>query len=285
VIAVVVLTHNRLELLRRCVDNVLLRTSELTSEVVIWNNASTDGTRDYLDSISDPRFRVVHHPENLAMNGLKSGIELTAQPYLIELDDDVVDAPERWDATLLDAYRRLPKIGFLCASIAENPDDAASRYIKYMREEVGAYTPREINGVRILQGSVGGACTMTSRELYDEVGGFKEHRRFPYWRPDIPYQRAIRKLGYQSAFLADLEVRHDGGWTAAQPPPKLAYHRYERRRRARRDLFKRAILALPYAPALNRRFNWFDPPMPRYDPKAFAPESRSAPSHRRTTTK
>lgn len=284
-IAVVVLTHNRLELLRRCVENVLLRTSELTREVVIWNNASDDGTHEYLESISDPRFVVVHHPENLAMNALRRAIERTAEPYLIELDDDIVEAPERWDATLLDAYRRLPEMGFLCAGIAENPDDAASRYIKYMREEVGAYTPREIGGVRILQGSVGGACTMTSRELYERVGGFEEHRRFAYWRPDIPYQRAIRKLGYQSAFLADLEVRHEGGWTAEQPPPKLAYHRHERRRRTRRDVVKRVILAFPYAAALNRRFQWFDPPLPRYDPAAFLPDGQAAPSHQSTSTK
>ena len=284
-IAVVVLTHNRLDLLRRCVENVLLRTSKLTKEVVIWNNASTDGTREYLDSLSDPRFRPVHHPENLAMNGLRRAIELTSEPFLIELDDDIVDAPEAWDATLLDAYRRLPEIGFLCAGIAENADDAASTYIKYMREEIGAYRQKEINGVRILQGSVGGACTMTSRDLYERVGGFREHRRFPYWRPDIPYQRAIRKLGYESAFLADLKVRHEGGWTSALPPPKLAYHSYERRRRARRDRVKRVILVIPFAAALNRRFQWFDPPMPRYDPEAFRPEGAATASHEPTSTR
>lgn len=283
-IAVVVLTHNRLDLLRRCVDNVLLRTSDWTKEIVIWNNDSTDGTHGYLDSITDPRFTVVHHPENLAMNALRRAIDVTTQPYLIELDDDVVEAPTRWDATLLEAYKRLPDIGFLCAGIAENPNDAASRYIEFMRDEIGAYTTREINGVRILQGSVGGACTMTSRDLYERVGGFKEHRRFDYWRPDVPYQRAIRKLGYESAFLVDLEVRHEGGWSSSQPNPKRDYHRHERRLRARKDFVKRLLLAIPYVAALNRRFQWFDPPMPRYDPKAFVPE-RAASSHQRTPTK
>jgi O-antigen biosynthesis protein len=284
-IAVVVLTHNRVDLLRRCVENVLLRTSELTTEIVIWNNASTDGTRVYLESLSDPRFSAVHHPENLAMNGLRPAIQRTTAPYLIELDDDVVEAPERWDATLLDAYRRLPEIGFLCASIAENLDDAASTYIKYMREQIGAYTPREVNGVRILEGSVGGACTMTSRDLYERVGGFKQHRRFPYWRPDIPYQRAIRKLGYDSAFLTDLHVRHEGGWPAASPAPKTDYHRYEQRRNRRRNLVKRVILALPYAAALNRRFQWFDPPLPRYDPGAYLGDGATSRSHQPTSTK
>ena len=43
-IAIVVLTHNRVELLRKCVENVLLRTSGETREIVIWDNGSTDGT-------------------------------------------------------------------------------------------------------------------------------------------------------------------------------------------------------------------------------------------------
>ena len=45
-IAVVVLTHNRVHLLPKCVENVLLRTSAATREIVIWNNASTDGTAE-----------------------------------------------------------------------------------------------------------------------------------------------------------------------------------------------------------------------------------------------
>jgi GT2 family glycosyltransferase len=275
VIAIAVLTHNRLPVLRQCVENVVARTSELTSEIVIWNNSSEDGTREYLASLSDPRLKIVNHAENIAMNAIGRAFRLTTAPYLIELDDDVVDAPERWDETLLAAYRRLPRIGLLCASIAYDPDDPASRYLKYMREEVGAYVAREINGVRILEGSVGGACTMTSRALYDRVGGFKEHRRYPYWRPEIPFQRAMRKLGYYSAFLADLEVRHQGGSETKPPRPKAVYHEYEYRSRARKNVVKRMILSVPFAAALNRRYRWFDPPMPKYDPLAYGAEARA----------
>jgi len=67
VIAVVVLTHNRCELLRRCVEDVLLRTSEKTREIVIWDNGSQDGTREYLDLVTDARIRVVHSPDNVGM--------------------------------------------------------------------------------------------------------------------------------------------------------------------------------------------------------------------------
>ena len=276
-IAIVVLTHNRVHLLRRCVENVLLRTSELTTEVVIWDNASTDGTREYLQSLDDSRFEIVYHDANLAMNALPRALRRTSAPYMVEVDDDVVDAPPRWDETLLDGYRRLPQIGFLCANIAYDPTDAASRYLHYMREEIGAYTPQEINGVRILRGPVGGACTMTSRELYDRIGGFKEHRRFPYWRPDIPYQRALRRLGYDSAFLTDLEIRHEGGPQHSSPPAaKLQYHAYEEKVTARKDAVKRVLLAVPFVARLNQRRGWFPPPIPPYDPEQYDPDERGS---------
>lgn len=275
-IAVVLLTHNRVHLLRQCVENVLARTSELTREIVVWNNASSDGTRAYLDSLDDARLRVVHSPENLAMNALPRAIRLTGAPYLVELDDDVVDAPDRWDATLLDAFERMPDVGWLGGSIAYDPSDAASRYLHYLREQVGAYAEDEIDGLRILRGPVGGACTMTSRELHDRVGGFREHRRHMYWRPDIPYRRAIAKLGYDSAFLVDLEVRHRGGAGHSEPPrPKLEYHTHELISRARKDRVKRALLAIPPMAALNRRYRWFDPPLPAYDPEEYDPESQA----------
>ena len=92
-IAIVVLTNNRVELLRQCVENVLARTSPKTREIVVWDNASTDGTRTILDSLIDPRLRVVHHPSNIGQNAYARAFATTSAEYMIELDDDVVDAP------------------------------------------------------------------------------------------------------------------------------------------------------------------------------------------------
>src|SRR5438105_7965322 len=122
-IAVVVLTYNRLHLLQRCVEDVLLRTSRKTREIVIWNNASTDGTREYLDTLSDPRFRVVHHDENIGQNAYALAFRGTASDYLVEVDDDIIDAPPDWDAALLEAYNRLPTVGYLAANLRDDAHD------------------------------------------------------------------------------------------------------------------------------------------------------------------
>jgi GT2 family glycosyltransferase len=273
VISIIAVTHNRAHLLRLCVEQVLGRTSPLTTEIVIWDNASTDGTREYLDSLEDPRVRIVHHPENIAMNARARAFRLVHGEYLIELDDDVVEAPPDWDETLLNAYRRLPQIGRLAANLAYDPNDVASRYLRYMREEQGAYPLREVNGVWILDGTPGGACTMTSRELYERVGGYREHGHLPYWRPEIPYEKEMRKLGYESALLAELEVRHAGGGHYSEiPKAKIDYHAHELKVRRRKDAVKRLLLRIPLAAAVNARFRWIDPPAPQYDPETYDPD-------------
>jgi GT2 family glycosyltransferase len=259
VISVVVLTHDRVHLLRKCVANVLARTSHATSEIVIWNNASTDGTDEYLASLADPRIRVVNHPKNIGQNAYAEAFALTTQPYMIELDDDVTDAPEHWDATLLDAFQRLPRVGFLAANLVDDPNDEASYVMHHYRSD--AYTRVEENGVRLLKGPTGGGCTMTSRELHDRVGGFRQAKGHVFWLEDQAYVEDIGRLGYEAAFLEDLRVHHTGGPYYAPPSPeKAAYWDAFVRRRVRKIMVKRVLLRLPLVGRLNERLGWFEPP-------------------------
>ena len=260
-IAIVLITHNRAHLLRRCVENVLGRTSALTREIVVWDNGSTDGTRAYLATVADDRMRVVHHPENIGMNGYARAVRHTTQPYLIELDDDVVEAPRRWDETLLNAFRRLPRMGYLSAALVYDPNDAASRWIRYLREVRNAYVECEEEGLRLLEGPTGGACTITSREIYDGVGGFRERPRRVFYREDADYVRRLRRAGYRSAILATLEVSHAGGDIySKQSTEKLRHQQREWAWIARKDRVKRMLLRLPGFAAINVRFGLFDPP-------------------------
>src|SRR5215208_2768028 len=151
-IAVIVLTHNRAHLLERCVEDVLLRTSDATREIIIWDNASEDGTGDCLSRIEDPRIRIVRHPENIGTNAYAPAVELTTAPYIVELDDDVIEAPHGWDATLLEAFQKIPKIGYLVADLKEDPNDSAYRYLQYAKEERNVFTRKEFAGFTILAG-------------------------------------------------------------------------------------------------------------------------------------
>jgi GT2 family glycosyltransferase len=255
-IAVVVLTHNRVDLLHKCVENVLLRTSEATREIVIWDNASPDSTEAYLGSLVDPRIRVVISDENIGQNAYARAFGLTTAPYLIELDDDVVDAPPDWDRTMLDAFKRLPDIGFLAADLEDDPHDLASRYRHHIRPH--EYTLVEEHGVRLLHGPAGGGCAITSRELNERVGGFRQDKKQVFWLEDQAYIADLEQIGFRAAVLADLRVHHTGGPHYTKTPKEKAeyWQRWERRL-ARRAAVKRALVHVPFVRRLNARFGWF----------------------------
>lgn len=258
-IAVVVLTHDRVHLLRQCVENVLARTSTLTSEIVIWNNGSIDGTREYLDSLDDPRIRVFHHQTNIGQNAYAEAFKLTKAPYMLELDDDMIDAPDEWDRSLLEAYERLPQIGFLAANLVDNPHDQASRVMYHERAHL--YETAVVNGVTLLTGPVGGGCAITSRELHDRVGGFRQDKKRVFWLEDEAYVRDIGRLGFGAAYLKDVRLLHaGGGYYAQESSAKHEYWSTYFRRRARKSALKRLLLKLPFMGPLNDRYQWFRPP-------------------------
>ena len=257
-IAVVVLTHNRLHLLQQCVENVLLRTSDATREIIIWDNASQDGTAEYLQSLDDPRIRVVRSERTSGRTPMPE-LSLTTAPYFIELDDDVTDAPAGWDATMLDAFKRLPEVGFLAADLEDDPNDVASKYRHHIRPH--EYTLVERNGVRLLEGPVGGGCAMTSRELNERVGGFREDKKQVFWLEDAAYIEDIERIGFRAAVLADLRVHHTGGpYYGALSAEKSAFWASYWKKRARRAAIKKLVFRLPFFRRLNARFNWFVAP-------------------------
>lgn len=247
----------------------MLRTSPATHEIVIWNNASEDETRTYLAGVMDPRIKVVHHEKNIGTNAYAHAAALTSSPYIVEVDDDVIEAPHHWDKTMLDAFLKIPNIGYLVADLKEDPNDSAYRYLQHVKERRNVFTPKEIHGVRILEGPTGSGCAMTSRDVYDRVGGFRQHKKLVFWHEAAAYVRDVRKLGYRTAILEDLKVWHAGSPYYSSPSrSKVEFHDHRARSNARKDLAKKIALRVPFVAALNDRYRWFDPP-DRYEPPQF----------------
>src|SRR5687767_5440011 len=66
-VAAVVVTHNRVELLQRCIRHIVDQTKSLDAIYVV-NVASADGTRDFLDSSNLP-IKPIHLTENVGGGG------------------------------------------------------------------------------------------------------------------------------------------------------------------------------------------------------------------------
>lgn len=266
-ISVILVTHNRLHLLELCVERVLSKLSGQTREIIIWNNASTDATRPYLDQLTDVRLHVVHHDKNIGTNAYARACALATQPYLIELDDDIIDAPDGWDLRLLQAFQQADKLDFLAANVVDDGKSIAAQLM--YREWHHMYTPFENNGVPLLAGPTGGYCTITSRAIYDAVGGFREDPHFVYWHEDAAYAAAVQRAGYGIAVLADLKVFHASGPAYSSDPDvarlKDEYFTWRAKRQAQRDQLKRVFERIPPIRWLNRRLRFYTPG-DRYSP-------------------
>ena len=68
---------------------------------------------------------------------VRARFALATQPYLIELDDDVIEAPSA-DEHLLDASLRIPMMGYRSAALADDPKDSQAQYMQYLRTERNA---------------------------------------------------------------------------------------------------------------------------------------------------
>ena len=124
-----------------------------------------------------------------------------------------------------------------------------------------AYSTSEMNGIRLKFGPTGGGCSITSRELHDRVGGFRENAKEVFWLEDAAYIADIEKLGYRAAYLDELKVLHAGGpYYSATTPEKSKYWNDFYRRVARKNAVKRVLLRVPTVEWLNGRYGWFQPP-------------------------
>lgn len=263
-ISIILVTYNRLHLLRKCVENVLFRTSDKTREIIIWNNGSTDGTKEYLDDLKEIRLKIVHHKTNIGTNAFARAFSLanSDSDYFIELDDDVIDAPYEWDRYLLDAFLKLPNMGFLAANVVDDGKSIAAD-VMYRRDKY-LYECKNINGVNIMFGPTGGWCTMTSREIYGRVGGFKENPQFTFWHEDGAYVAALKKSGYSFGILKDLKVFHASGpYYSADENIRKEKEKYytwrtkARRVQARKDMVKKLLNNIKLIRMLNNKYHFY----------------------------
>ena len=79
--------YNAMPYLPEAVDSLLNQTLQ-DFQLIIVNDGSTDGSSDYLESLTDPRIQLIHQENggcNVASNVV---IKLCNTPYLARMDAD-----------------------------------------------------------------------------------------------------------------------------------------------------------------------------------------------------
>jgi glycosyltransferase involved in cell wall biosynthesis len=204
---IVMVTHNRLDYTKRTLEN-LLHTIEVPHFIIVADNASTDGTQDYLKMMSDKGKinYVITNKENLYPGkATNQAWELGTMYYpeathLMRLDNDMALA-EGWDYVVEKYFDRIPKLGQLGLDWGPMNDPDAK---KFEEEHKGMI-------INPFPGNVGGTMVMR-RELFED--GIRYDETPWSHTKEVPTAQEDAKLS------ADI---HDKGWLFGHSTEKIAW--------------------------------------------------------------
>lgn len=207
-VSILLPTYNRCAYLQRGIPSLLAAVEELSVQVIVWNNNSSDGTQDFLESINDDRVTVVNHPKNIGINALAASARLATGTHILQLDDDVIWFPKGFLKRLLYAYHRVPDMGYLGTNVIADDYTDGGRLPLWRSVRVWHKDQRNDDALTIDYGPVGGWCTLTDRDLYDQLGGFLEKPNEIYFWADLDYYKKSGAIGRKRGILEPVKVYH-----------------------------------------------------------------------------
>lgn len=165
-VSVVMPTHNRAAFVGRAVASVL-RQTESDFELIIVDDASTDGTGECLASLArqDERIRVLTNTASKGGGGARNvGIEASRGQWVAFLDDDDEWVPGKLEIQLAKLATSPAAVACSCG-YEQHFSSGASKVVRL---------PQQVTLTQLLCGSVLGGASMCvcARTVLQAIGGF-----------------------------------------------------------------------------------------------------------------
>jgi GT2 family glycosyltransferase len=229
VISVVLVVHNQVSLTQACVAS-LERTST-PFELCVVDNASSDGTADYLNDLARRRpLRYHRNDGNVGLiRALNQGAGVATGELLCFLHNDTEMREARWlerFQAVVGSAARIGLAGLYGARRIRRDGRYVGRTIVHCLE--GTPTLREPSTE---VAAVDGVCLFLARDVLQAVGGFDEGYGF-FHGYDRDLSFAVRELGLGCAVVCSPFVHRGGGTRTGEGAPVPAPEDLTQRRAA-----------------------------------------------------
>ena len=222
-ISIIIPVRDRIDLLARCLDSVANKTSYAPYEIVVVDNDSqSEEARAYFSRL---KHRVLHYHGPFNYSAINNfAVEQTDSPWLLFLNDDIEVIEDDW-LTIMAEHVQRPEVGAVGPRLLY-PDDTVQHAgvvmgVGGIAEHAFRGLPAEAPGVcRQLQvtrnySAVTGACLLTRREVFQEVGGFDEEQ-LPVTFSDVDLCLKMRRAGYLIVYTPFAKLYHHESGTRRQ---------------------------------------------------------------------
>ena len=225
-VSIIVVTWNGRRYLDDCLGAVASQEG-VSTETILVDNASTDGTADYVRR-AFPWVRIVSLPENRGFaGGNNAGAREATGSFLAFLNNDTRADPG-WLRALRDGIDAEARFALVTSRIVYMHDPAtldsagdgllrAGGAFKRYHGAPATMAPEsgEVFGV------CGAACLMP-KDVFDELGGFDEDFFASHEDVDLSYRARLR--GYRCKYVASAVVRHHGSATLGTISRSAVFH-------------------------------------------------------------
>ena len=235
-ISIIIPAGDRIEMLSRCIESITTKTNYPNYElVVVGQDNQSEEARSYFNR---SKHRLLHYDGPFNDSAIKNfAVEQTKSPWLLFLDNDLKVIDGEWLSAMAEHIQR-PEVGAVGARLLW-PNDTVQHAgivlgVGGVAEHAFRGFPAEDPGVfKQLQvtrnySCVTGACLLTRRDVFIEVGGFDEER-LPMAFNDVDLCLKMRRAGYLIVYTPFAKLyRHESAGHPRLAEPREAGFMRER---------------------------------------------------------
>nr|WP_302598817.1 glycosyltransferase family 2 protein [uncultured Cellulosilyticum sp.] len=232
-ISIIIPNYNGNKYLKECLDSVYAQSFK-DFELIIIDNASTDGSYEWLMAYPDIQFKRLDQNYGFS-RAVNEGIYLAKGEYVLLLNNDTIMKKDFLEEILKEMQSH-PKAFAVCSKMIQyhNPeliDDAGDEYT------LMGWTRKRGDGESVLRytrsEAVFSACAgaaLYRRAVFEEIGYFDES--FFAYMEDVDISYRARIYGYQNRYCASAKIHHIGSATSGS-----RYNEFKVRLAARNNIY------------------------------------------------
>lgn len=230
-LSIVLVNYNTLDLIQQCLEYLNHLADSPVSRIVIVDNGSTDGSRQWLQSLNKERYHVLLSDRNLGFaGGCNLGIQHTTSNYILLLNTDAFLSADAL-AVLTRYLDEHPDVGIVGPQLLY-PDGSWQRSTglipsprSAMLDALGITSMRRVIARLLWQWTgrwwfpypveyLDGACMLLRRDMLNQIGGLDE--RFFFYMEDADLCYRARQRGWQVFYVPQSRVVHLRGGSSSQ---------------------------------------------------------------------